>query len=243
MLLLKRSKITVWERHVFKIKKICYGSFRYVSTLCKKVFSRASLKCFSLYGSNNSDSVLSRMPLFKISKITVWKRHLFKNEIVAKVLGMCLPSVKRYFHEHQWGALLFVAQLIQILLFLEMPLLLRSKIIVWERHFFKKILSKEVLRLCLPYVKTNFEERQRSTFHFMVQITQICFSFWECCSWRDQRSVWERHVFKKKSATEVLGMCLPYVIRYFQEQQWSAFLFLAQITQILFLSRMWLLEI
>ena len=54
----QRSKITVWGRHIF-LKKNCYGSFRYVSTLCGKVFSGAPVKCFSLYGSNNSDSVVS----------------------------------------------------------------------------------------------------------------------------------------------------------------------------------------
>ena len=33
-------------------------SFRYVSTLRKKVFSRALVKCFFLFGSNNSDSLV-----------------------------------------------------------------------------------------------------------------------------------------------------------------------------------------
>ena len=39
-------------------KKLCYESFRYVSTLRKKVFSGAPVKCFSHCGSNNSDSVI-----------------------------------------------------------------------------------------------------------------------------------------------------------------------------------------
>ena len=39
--------------------------------------------------------------------------------------------------------------------------------------------------------------------------------------------------FQKKFAMEVLSLCLPYVKRYFQEHQLSAFLSMAQITQIL----------
>ena len=39
-------------------KKFINGNFGFVSTLRKKVFSGAPVKCFSLYGSNNSDSVV-----------------------------------------------------------------------------------------------------------------------------------------------------------------------------------------
>ena len=56
MPLLEKSKITVWYRHLFK--KNCFWSFRYLSTLRKKVFSRVPVKCFSLYSSNSSDSVV-----------------------------------------------------------------------------------------------------------------------------------------------------------------------------------------
>ena len=40
----------------FPKKKTCYGSFAFMPTLRKKVFSRARVKCFSLYGSNKSYS-------------------------------------------------------------------------------------------------------------------------------------------------------------------------------------------
>ena len=40
------------------MKKICYGSLEFVSALRKKVFSGAPVQCVSLYGSNNSDSVI-----------------------------------------------------------------------------------------------------------------------------------------------------------------------------------------
>ena len=56
----QRSK---FENNTFskkKKKKKCYGGFRYVSTLLKKVFSGAPVKCVFLCGSNNSDSVVFR---------------------------------------------------------------------------------------------------------------------------------------------------------------------------------------
>ena len=56
MSILEKSKITVWERHLFK-KSFRYGSFRNVPTLRKEVFSGASVKRVFLYSSNNSDSV------------------------------------------------------------------------------------------------------------------------------------------------------------------------------------------
>ena len=58
MALLERSKITVREQHLFK-KKLCYGSFRCVSNLSKKVFSGAPVNFVFLCDSDNSDSVVS----------------------------------------------------------------------------------------------------------------------------------------------------------------------------------------
>ena len=67
--------------------------------------------------------------------------------------------------------------------------------------------------------------------------------FWECHFWKDQRSQLQNYTFSKKNfGVKGLGMCLPYVNRYFQEHQWSAFLFMAQITQILLFSRMLVLQ-
>ena len=54
--------------------------------------------------------------------------------------------------------------------------------------------------------------------------------------------VWEWGLFKKKIAMEVLRLCIPYIKRYFQKQQWSAFLFIAEINQILLFSGMQFLE-
>ena len=47
---------------------------------------------------------------------------------------------------------------------------------------------------------------------------------------------------KKKNAIEVLSMCLAWVKRYFEENQLTAFFFMAQITQILLFSGMPILQ-
>ena len=57
MTVLERSNMTVFERRVLE-NIFCYGSFRYMSTLRKKVFSGAPVKHDFLYGSNKSASVL-----------------------------------------------------------------------------------------------------------------------------------------------------------------------------------------
>ena len=89
-----------------------------------------------------------------------------------KFLGRCVPYVKRYSQEPQWSAFLFMAQITQILLYLGMPLLEKSKITAWYRHLFKKI-AFEVLGICLPYVKRYSQEYQLSAFPFIAQIAQI----------------------------------------------------------------------
>ena len=63
--------------------------------------------------------------------------------------------------------------------------------------------------------------------------------FQECWFWRDQRPQFENEIFSRIfSVMEGLGICLPYIRRYFQEHWWSDFFFRAQITQILLFWRM-----
>ena len=57
MPILVRSKIKLGDQHLFQ-NFFCYGSFWYVSTLDKKVFSAAQKKHVFLLGSNNSGSVV-----------------------------------------------------------------------------------------------------------------------------------------------------------------------------------------
>ena len=127
-------------------KKICYGSFEFVSTFHKKVFSGAPVKCLFLYGSNNSDCVIFGNAAFGETKdhslrttpfqtkichgscefVSTLHKEVFSGAPVKclflyglnkKFLSLCLPYVKRYFQEHQLSAFFFMAQITQIVLF------------------------------------------------------------------------------------------------------------------------------
>ena len=185
--------------------------------------------------------VLEKLVL-KRSKITVWEWQLFKTAFAVKVLGICLPYVKRYFQEHQLSVFFSMDQITQILLFSEMPLLERFKITVREQHIFKKKNCYESFRFASTLREKIFSRATVNCFS-MAQITQILFLFGMPPLERSKITVWERHLFKtkKKLAMEVLRLCLQYVKRYFQEHEWSAFLFMAQINQILLFLGMQLL--
>ena len=62
-----------------------------MSTVRKKVFSGAPVKCFSLYGSNNSDCVVFENHAFGEIKDDSLKTTPFQKKIVMEVLGLCLP--------------------------------------------------------------------------------------------------------------------------------------------------------
>ena len=82
-------------------RKICIGSFELVSTLYKKSSFKSTMQCFSLYGSNNTDSAVFRNAAFgEIKDHSLRKKPIQKKNGI-KVLGICLPYVKRYFQEHQ----------------------------------------------------------------------------------------------------------------------------------------------
>ena len=127
-------------------KKICYGSFEFVSTFHKKVFSGAQVKCLFLYGSNNSDCAIFGNAAFgeindRSLRTTPFQtkichgscefvstlhkevfsgapvKWLFLYGLNKKFLSLCLPYVKRYFQEHQLSAFFFMAQITQIVLF------------------------------------------------------------------------------------------------------------------------------
>ena len=74
-------------------QKNWYGSFGFVSTLRKKVFSGEPLKCFLLY-----ENVAFGNAAFGEIKDHSLKTTPVQNKSFAiEVLGMCLPYVKRYF--------------------------------------------------------------------------------------------------------------------------------------------------
>ena len=139
---------------------------------------------------------------------------------------------------------LFMNQITQILLFLGIPVLQRSKITVWERHLFKKnfcngtfgfvsALSKNIFSGAqVKYFCLSGPNNPDFTMKKKKREREFCF-FRECRFWRDQRLQFENNTFSKKiCATEVLGLCLPYVKRHFKDHQLSVFFFMAQITQI-----------
>ena len=157
-----------------------------------------------------------------------------------EVLGIFPTYVKRYFQEQQWSAFFFRAQVSHILLFLRMLVSDRSKIRVWKRYLFqnfscygsfwyvstlrKKVYLAAPVKDLFLYGSNNsdsvvfrnagFGESQFENNTFSI----ICF------------------------AMEIWRICLSYVLRYFQEPQWSAFSVRAQISQILLFSRMLILE-
>ena len=121
----------------------------HASTLRKKVFSRVSVKFISLHGSNNSDSVPFESGAFGEIKDYSLKKTPFQKQNYFEVLGMYAAYIKTYFQEYQPSAFVFMAQITQILLFSRMPLLERSKIMVWEQDLFQKKFPMEVLGICL----------------------------------------------------------------------------------------------
>ena len=135
--------------------------------------------------------------VLKRSKITVWEWQLFKTAFAVKVLGICLPYVKRYFQEHQLSVFFSMDQITQILLFSEMPLLERFKITVREQHIFKKKNCYESFRFASTLREKIFSRATVNCFS-MAQITQILFLFGMPPLERSKVTVWERHLFKKK---------------------------------------------
>ena len=62
----------------FQKKNVFNGSFRYVSTLRKKVFSRALVKYFSFYGSNYSELLVLWVKLLRFS--CFWEYCFWTNQ-------------------------------------------------------------------------------------------------------------------------------------------------------------------
>ena len=79
---------------------LCYESFRYVSTLRKKVFLGALVKNCYLYGSNDSGSAVYKNDGFAEIKNQSESNAISKKKNAIKVLGMCLSYMKGYFQEH-----------------------------------------------------------------------------------------------------------------------------------------------
>ena len=151
-----------------------------------------------------------------------------------EILDICLPYIKRYFQEHQWSAFFFRVEISQIMFFLGMLVLEWSKIAVWEQYLFQNFFALKVLCMCLPYIKSYFQEHQWSAFFFRAEMPHILL-FLRMQFQRDQSSQFESNIFSRIfSPIEFFRLCLSYVKRYYQTHQWKSIFFMAQITQILF---------
>ena len=69
--------------------------------LHKKVFSRAKAKCFSLYGSNDLDSLVFGNAAFGDIKNQSLRARPLEKKIGMEVLSLCVPYIKKYFQNHQ----------------------------------------------------------------------------------------------------------------------------------------------
>ena len=85
------------------------------------------MKCFSLYGSNNSGFAVFVNAAFGEIKDHNLRITRFEKKIAMEVLGLFLPYVKRYFQEHQLSVFFFTNQITQNLFFRRMTVLQRSK--------------------------------------------------------------------------------------------------------------------
>ena len=107
-----------------------------------------------------------------------------------------------------------VAQVTQILLFLRMPVLERSKITVGKRHLYKKKkIAMKVLGMCVPFIRRYFQEHQFLVLLKHRNIDSVIFRYagFEEINNHSLRTT----PFQKKIAMELLGMYLPYVKSYF----------------------------
>ena len=134
---LERSKITVSEPYLFK-RKICYRSFRYLSTLYKKEFSGGPVKWFSLYASNNSDSAVFGSAAFGGIKDYSLRTTLFQKQMCYGRFSFASTLRKKVISWAPVKCVFLHGSNNSDSVFLVMSILQWSKITVWERPLFKK---------------------------------------------------------------------------------------------------------
>ena len=162
------------------IKSFCW-SFRYVPFLWTKFFSRAPVKCFSLYGSNNTDLVVFRNVAFGEIKDHSLRTTLFQDKNFNVSFGIVSTLCKKVFSRAPVKCFSLYGLNNSDSLVFGNATFGEIKNHSLRTRRFQKIFAMNVLGICLSYLKRYFQEHQWSAFLFMVQITQIFFSFWECC--------------------------------------------------------------
>ena len=174
-----------------------YESFRYLPYV-KRYFQEHQWSAFFFRAQISQILLFSSMLVLERSKITVLGQDLFSvNFFAMKVLGICLPYVKRCFIEHQWSAFFFRAQITQILLFLRMSVSERLKMTAWEQHLFQNLFCHGSF-MYVPTLrkKVFFISTKEVVFSLGLKCLRFC-SFLECLFWRDQRSQYEGNTFSK----------------------------------------------
>ena len=108
-----------------------------------------------------------------------------------------------------------VAQVTQILLFLRMPVLERSKITVGKRHLYKKKkIAMKVLGMCVPFIRRYFQEHQ---FLVLLKHRNIDSVIFRNAGFEEINNHSLRTTpFQKKIAMELFGMCLPFIKGFFR---------------------------
>ena len=162
------------------IKSFCW-SFRYVPFLWTKFFSRAPVKCFSLYGSNYTDLVVLRNVAFGEIKDHSLRTTLFQEKNFNVSFGIVSTLCKKVFSRAPVKCFSLYGLNNSDSLVFGNATFGEIKNHSLRTRRFQKIFAMNVLGICLSYLKRYFQEHQWSAFLFMVQITQIFFSFWECC--------------------------------------------------------------
>ena len=162
------------------IKSFCW-SFRYVPFLWPKFFSRAPVKCFSLYGSNYTDLVVLRNVAFGEIKDHSLRATLFQEKNFNASFGIVSTLCKKVFSRAPVKCFSLYGLNNSDSLVFGNATFGEIKNHSLRTRRFQKIFAMNVLGICLSYLKRYFQEHQWSAFLFMVQITQIFFSFWECC--------------------------------------------------------------
>ena len=169
-----------------------------MSTLRKKSFSRAPVKCFSLYGSNNSDSVVFGNAVFGEIKGHSLKTITFQKQISYRSFGFVFTLRKKAFSRAPVEWFSHYGSNNSDSVVFENGGFAEIKVHSLSITPFQKKLSMEVLDLCLPYVKRYFQEHQWSAFLFMAQITQMLLSFRMLLLDRSKITVEEQYLSKKK---------------------------------------------
>ena len=190
-----------------------------MSILCKKIFSRAPVKCLSLYGSDNSDSVA-----FKNTAFGEIKDHSFKKKPFHKKKLLFKFQVRAYLMKK--GILKSTSEML-FSLWLELIRFCslweygfwRHQRLQFDNDTFSVQKSVEVSRLYLSYVKTVFSRAPVKCFYLYSSNCSDSLAFGNAAFGEMKDHSLRTTLFEEKTCKEVLRLCLSYVKRYFEQHQ------------------------